>query len=99
MEQINEMMEIENLVSVLEQTISYLRNSALSDPSHISIEEIVRRLEAEVAKAKNLKPIDVNFLDRLFAPNGVIQVISTNNGWGSKFLRISEVVDQFTSGK
>lgn len=92
-------MEIENLVSALEQTISCLRKSESSNPSQMSIAEIIRRLEAEAAKAKNLKPMDVNFLDRLFAPMGVIQAISLNNGWGTKFLRISEVIDQFTSGK
>jgi hypothetical protein len=92
-------MEIETLISALEQTISYLRMSKSSDPSQLPIEEIIRRLEAEAARAKNLKPVDVNLLDRLFAPMGVIQVISSNNGWGTKFLRISEVIDQFTSGK
>jgi hypothetical protein len=63
------------------------------------IEEIIRRLETEAARAKNLTPVDVNLLDRLFAPMGVIQVISSNNGWGAKFLRISEIIDEFTSGK
>jgi hypothetical protein len=60
------------------------------------VEEIIRRLEVEVVKAKNAKPIDVNFLDRLFAPTGAIQEISIDNGWGTKFLRISEVIDQVT---
>jgi hypothetical protein len=92
-------MEIEKLVSALEQTISYLRTSRSSDPSQMPIEEIIRRLEMEAARAKNLKPVDVNLLDRLFAPMGVIQTISSNNGWGTKFLRLSEVIDQFTSGK
>ena len=87
------------MVSALEQTILYLRTSESSDPSQMPIEEIIRRLEAEAARAKNLKPVDVNLLDRLFAPMGVIQVISSNNGWGTKFLRIPEVIDQFTSGK
>jgi hypothetical protein len=92
-------MEIETLISALEQTISYLRTSKSSDPSQMPIEEIIRRLEVETARAKNLKPVDVNLLDRLFAPMGVIQEISSNNGWGTKFLRVSEVVDQFTIGK
>jgi hypothetical protein len=92
-------MEIETLTYALEETVSYLRNSQSSDPSQMPIEEIIRRLEAEAARAKNLKPVDVNLLDRLFAPMGVIQAISSNNGWGTTFLRISEVIDQFTSGK
>jgi hypothetical protein len=92
-------MEIERLTYALEETVSYLRKSQLSDPSQMPIEEIIRRLEAEAARAKNLKPVDVNLLDRLFAPLGVIQAISSNNGWGTKFLRISEVIDQFTSAK
>jgi hypothetical protein len=92
-------MEIEPLISALEQTISYLRESESSDPSHMSVEEMIRRLEAEVIKAKNLKPLDVNLLDRLFAPTGAIQKTAMENGWGTKFLRISEVIDQFTVGR
>ena len=41
--------------------------------------------------------MDVNLLDRLFAPTGAIQEISIENGWGTEFLRISEVIDRFTS--
>lgn len=89
-------MEIEKLVSALEETISLLRNSRSSDWSSLSAEEIIRRLEAEVGKAKNSKPMDINLLDRLFAPTGVIQEISISNGWGTMFLRISKVVDEFT---
>lgn len=92
-------MEIERLTHALEETVAYLRKSQSSDPSQMPIEEIIRRLEAEAAKAKKLKPMDENFLDRVFAPMGVIQAISMNNGWGTKFLRISEVIDQFTRGK
>jgi hypothetical protein len=92
-------MEIEKVVFALEQTILCLRTSESSDPSQMPIEEIIRRLETEAARAKNLTPVDVNLLDRLFAPMGVIQVISSNNGWGAKFLRISEIIDEFTSGK
>jgi hypothetical protein len=90
-------MEIEKLIYALEETISYLRTSRSSDWTPMSVEEIIRRLEAEVVKGKNLKPMDVNLLDRLFTPTGVIQEISIDNGWGTKFLRISEVVDQFTA--
>jgi hypothetical protein len=89
------MMETE-LIYALEETISYLRQSQSSDWAPMPVEEIVRRLEVEVVKAKNAKPIDVNFLDRLFAPTGALQEISIDNGWGTKFLRISEIIDQVT---
>ena len=92
-------MEIEKLISALDETIAYLRTSRSSDAAQMPTEEIIRRLEAEVMKAKSLKPLDVIFLDRLFAPSGVIQRISIENGWGTKFLRISEVIDRFTGGK
>ena len=65
----------------------------------MSPEEIVRRLEVEIVKAQNRKPVDVNLLDRLFAPTSVIQEISIENGWGTKFLRLSEVVDEFIGGR
>ena len=90
-------MEVEKLIYALQEAVSYLRASQSSDPSHMPIEEIIRRLEAEIAKARSAKPLDVNLLDRLFAPTGVIQAISIANGWGTKFLRISEVIDPFTA--
>lgn len=89
-------MEIEELIYALQETISYLRKSESSDPLQMSVEEMIRRLEAEVAKAKNAKPVDIILLDRLFAPTGAIQKISINNGWGTRFLRISETIDRFT---
>ena len=89
-------MELENLIGALEETISYLRKSQSSPWAPLSVEEIVTRLETELAKARNAKPMDVNLLDRLFAPTGLIQEISIDNGWGTKFLHISEVIDRFT---
>jgi hypothetical protein len=90
-------MEIEKLIYALEETISYLKTSTSSDWSHMPAEEIIRRLETEVAKARSHKPLDIILLDRLFAPTGAIQEISIDNGWGTTFLRISEVVDRFTT--
>ena len=43
--------------------------------------------------------MDINFLDRLFAPTGMLQEVSIDNGWGTKFLRISEVIDEFIGDK
>lgn len=91
-------MEIERLIAALEEVISYLRRSDSSHWSNMPVEEIIRKLEAEVNKVKAAKPIDVIMLDRLFAPTGVIQEISIDNGWGTKFLRISEIVDEFVGG-
>ena len=89
-------MEVERLISALEEMISFLQKSESSAWSSLSPQEIIRRLEAEIGKAQNRKPVDVDLLDRLFAPTGVIQEISMENGWGTKFLRIAEIVDQFT---
>lgn len=91
-------MEVEKLIYALQETISSLRTSEASDPSQMSVEEMIRRLEAEVAKVKDAKPVDIILLDRLFAPTGEIQKISINNGWGTRFLRISETIDRFTTG-
>ena len=89
-------MEVEKLISALEETIGFLQKSQSSDWSPLPIKEIIRRLEIEVSKAKNTKPLDVNLLARLFAPTGVIQETSVDNGWGTSFLQLSEVVDEFT---
>jgi len=91
-------MEIEKLIYALEETISNLKISESTDWSNMPVEEIIRRLEVEIAKARNEKVVDINLLERLFAPTGVIQEISINNGWGTRFLRISEVIDEFTGG-
>src|SRR5688500_9866547 len=92
-------MDLEKLIAALEETISYLKLSQASDWSSLPVEEIIRRLEREVAKARSLKPMDVNLLERLFAPTGAIQEISIDNGWGTRFLRISEIVDEFIGGQ
>ena len=92
-------MEVERLISALEETISFLQKSESSDWSSLSPQEIIRRLEAEVGKAQNRKPVDVDLLDRLFAPTGVLQEISMDNGWGTKFLRLAEIVDRFTGSR
>lgn len=89
-------MEVEKVIYALQEAISYLRSSRPTEPPAMSIDEIIRRLETELSKARNAKPMDVIVLDRLFAPTGAIQQISIANGWGTKFLRISEVIDQFT---
>ena len=89
-------MEVERLISALEETISLLQKSESSTWSSLSPQEIIRRLEAEIGKAQNRKPVDVDLLDRFFAPTGVIQEISMDNGWGTKFLHIAEIVDRFT---
>jgi hypothetical protein len=89
--------EIETLVRALEETISFLRKSQSSDWASMSVEEIIEELESESAKAENSGPIDAKRLGFLFAPTGVIQETSIDNGWGDDFVRISKIVDQFTS--
>jgi len=91
-------MEIEKLISALEETITHLQKSQSSDSSNMSAEEIIRKLEVEISKARNAKPTDVYTLELLFAPTGVIQETSIDNGWGTRFLRIAEVVDEFIGG-
>ena len=89
-------MEIEKLISALEDTIAFLRQSQSSDWAHMSVEEIVQALKAEIAKIMSSQPIDAKRLGFLFAPTGAIQETSIVNGWGDDFLRISAIVDEFT---
>jgi hypothetical protein len=91
--------EIERLISALDETISLLQKSESSAWSSMPIDEIIRRLQSEMEKARNRKPLDIVVLDRLFAPTGVIQEISIDNGWGTRFLQISEIVDGVTGNK
>ncbi len=91
-------MEVEKFIFALEETISYLRTSEESGWSVLSPDEIIQKLEVELTKARSAQPVDVIKLDRLFAPTGVIQEVSIDNGWGTKFLRLSEVVDEFIGG-
>lgn len=89
-------MDINKLIYSLEETISFLQNSQPSGWANMSIEEIIQELDSEIAKAENSRPIDTKRLSFLFAPTGAIQEISIDNRWGDEFLRISEIVDQFT---
>ena len=91
-------MEIEKLIDALEETITHLRKSQSSGSSNMSAEEIIRKLEVEISKARYAKPMDVYKLELLFAPTGVIQENSIDNGWGTRFLRLSEIVDEFIGG-
>ena len=91
-------MEIGKLIFALEETVAYLRHSQTSSSSSMSVEEIIRKLEAEIVKAKNAKLLDVVNLELLFAPTGAIQETSIDNGWGTKFLRLAEIVDDFIGG-
>jgi hypothetical protein len=88
---------VEILISALEETLSYLRNSQSSGWASMSVEEIIEELESEIAKAQNSGPFDAKLLSFLFAPTGAIQETSIDNGWGDDFVRISKIVDQFTS--
>jgi len=91
-------MEIEKQIAALEETITYLQKSETSSWSSMPTEEIIRTLEVEISKARNAKPIDIYKLELLFAPTGVIQEASIDNGWGTRFLHLSEIVDEFIGG-
>ena len=69
-------MEIEKLMPALEDPVSFLQNSQSSDWAPMSVEEISRELEAEIAKIKNIQPIDARLLGFLFTPAGAIQETS-----------------------
>ena len=87
-------MEIDNLISALEKTLSLLRESESSAWARLSIEEIVRQIEAELESVKHLHRVDVKLLSYLFAPTGLLQETSIDNGWAYEFLEISEVIGQ-----
>ena len=89
-------MEVEKLISALEETVTFLQNSHSSNWANMPVEEIIQGLESEIAKAKNSQPIDAKLLGFLFAPTGAIQDTAIDNGWGDEFLRISDIVDEFT---
>ncbi len=88
-------MEIDQLISALEETISLLRNSRASDRTEVSIEDLIEKLESEVSKARRLPWFATQSLGLLFAPAGALQKIAIENGWVREFLRISEVIDRF----
>ena len=87
---------VEKLITALEGTILFLRNSQSSDWASVSVEEIIPQLEAEINKAGKSQPINANLLSLLFAPTGAIQEIAIDNGWGNEFLRVSQIIEQFT---
>jgi hypothetical protein len=89
-------MEVEKLISALEEALSHLRNSKSSSWAQMPVEEIIEKLESEITKARISQRVDARLLGLLFAPTGAIQEISIENIWTNEFLRISEVVDQFT---
>ena len=90
-------MEIENLITTLDETIRLVKSSQSSDGASMFVQEIIRELESEITRAKNSEQINTKLLSFLFAPTGSIQEISIDNGWGDDFLRISGVIDEVLS--
>ena len=86
---------MKKLILALEETLSFLRNSQSSAWSNMSIEELIKTLETEIAKAKQKQAIDTKLLRLLFLPTADIQDTAIDNGWGDEFLRIAQIVDQF----
>ena len=86
-------MEIDSLAITLEKTLALLRKSKSSLYSNLSVEEVILQLEEELNKRKGLRPVDMRRLKALFAPTGAIQDISIDNGWGTEFLILANVLD------
>lgn len=63
------------------------------------LEELIEKIEVEIIKAKNSQPMNSELLGYLFAPTGAIQETAIDNGWTEQYLKISEIVDQFTINK
>ena len=92
-------MEVGDLVSALEKTLSLLRESESSAWAGLSVEEVIRQLEGELDRARNSQPIDLKQLGLLFGPAGSLQEISIDNGWANGFLEISKIMDRYTKAK
>jgi hypothetical protein len=60
------------------------------------VDELIEQLEAEIVSIRESRSVNKGALRLLYAPTGTIQDTSIDNGWGDEFLKISEVVDQFT---
>ena len=90
------MMDIDLLVSKLEDTHAYLLKSKSSDYSKMSVKEVIDRLSFEISVEKEIQLINRDLLGFLIAPTGPIQEISIDNGWGEDFLKLSATVDLFT---
>jgi len=88
--------KIEQLISALDETITLLRKSQSSIWMNMPVEEIIQNLESEIAKAKDIQSIDSELLGLLFAPTGPIQEAAIANGWTEDYLKMTEIVDQFT---
>jgi len=91
--------EIDSLVSALEKTLSFLRESESSFWSSLAVEELISKLEDELYKLKNSQQFNLEQLKFLFAPTGPIQDTSIDNGWGDQYLEISDVIDRYTNSK
>ena len=89
-------MEVSKLVLTLENSLALLRNSQPSQWSHKPVAEIIADLEIQAARARSARPMDLQYLRLLFAPIGAIQEISMYNGSGDEYLKLSEIIDQFT---
>jgi hypothetical protein len=89
--------EIGKLISAIEETLTYLRNSQSSCYTDTSVEDIVEQLESELGKAKSSRAVDAKLISLLFAPTGAIQDTAIENGWGKEFIKIADIIDLYTN--
>ena len=90
---------MQELISALEKTIEFLKNSTDSDWAAQSVSEAKETLEKELETYKQKQKF--SFLGKgkikfLFLPTGTLQEISLDNGWSSEYLQISEIIDKYT---
>lgn len=85
--------EATRFVDCLEKTIKFLNHSKESPYTNKTPQNVTNTLNKAIIKLKENKPINKPDLKLEFAPTSSIQEIAIDNGWGEKYLQLSEEFD------
>jgi hypothetical protein len=83
-------------VSAITNTIDFLKKSRDPVYSHYNVDEIIMTLMALQKQYEQTGRLDNASVISLFAPTGIIQEISIDNGWGDRFLELAQELDELT---
>lgn len=83
----------QELTSVLEETLRFLKKSEDSIWSDMEVKETIDLINKVILALKTTRKIRVSKLYYIFLPTAPIQEISIENGWAEKFLELAGKFD------
>ncbi len=91
------MKNLEELSAAIQKVIEQLEISEDSLWAHYNVNDLIGFLSQIRQDVEENRKIDKAILTILFAPTGSLQEVSIENSWGTEYLRLAELIDQYSS--